>query len=304
MSCNNCGLTRCGCRPTGQQPYYQTDPCLDARDTCPKKIYVANYQPVIRIQGEWAVPEANAIVTLTVPALVDIMIGAVIWNPDYGSYTIVAYDGNDLIKVTKTTYNEAVTGTTIPSCTKFALTAPVTVTEVQVAALEVRVDDLEIAVDNLEGQVTVLEGQVTVLEGQVTALEAQVATLEEGEVYADFVADWNEGTGSGTVTPVTEENQYSVNGETVYVSLNNELTISVDTLDYIDFELPVAPLANSGLGQKVSCTLYNSTLSAGAPGTIYIDPVTDRGVVSLTDGTVLTVGTWIVQNNFSYRKEP
>jgi len=127
MSCNNCGMRygcSCNCRPSGQMPYYQTDPSLQKNNGCKEKIYIANFQPVLRVQGQWAVPLADEIVSIQIAALADIMIGSILWNPDYGAYLIVAYDDNDLIKVVKTGSNSVANGTPIPPCTKFVVTTP------------------------------------------------------------------------------------------------------------------------------------------------------------------------------------
>lgn len=121
MSCNKCSCTPCNCS-SGLKPYYVTDPCLE--EEC-NKVFVCHYTPVVKVQGEWAVPEADQIVTLKIPALMDVLVGSVLWSPEYGSYEIVAFDDNELVKVRKTVYNDVENGTTIPSCTKFIVNAPI-----------------------------------------------------------------------------------------------------------------------------------------------------------------------------------
>ena len=84
--------------------------------------YVVQYTPVLKIATSWAVPEFGQVITLRIPGLVDMMIGAVLSNPDYGDYEVVSFDpGNQSVKVQKMYYNDILAGTTVMPCTKFIL---------------------------------------------------------------------------------------------------------------------------------------------------------------------------------------
>jgi hypothetical protein len=120
----NCGYSSCRCGFITQKPYF-TDVCQQQPE-CGEKIYVCNYSTILKVQGEWAVPLQDEIVTLNVPGLTDIIIGSAIWNPDYGSYLVVAIPADEQIKITKTEDNTTAVGTPIPSCTKFMTTLPPT----------------------------------------------------------------------------------------------------------------------------------------------------------------------------------
>lgn len=124
MGCRSCNSNSCGCGV--QIPYYE-DPCFQENQNQGCKIY-NQYSPVLRISTGWAVPEASNIVTLKVAALADMLVGATLWNPLYGEYEVVYYDPEgQIIKVVKAEDNTTEVGTVIPSCTKFIVTAPQTV---------------------------------------------------------------------------------------------------------------------------------------------------------------------------------
>lgn len=123
MTCNSCGCAETCCCSSGLTPYY-TNTCQSNQEHCDTPI-LCNYSPVVRVENEWAVPLANQLITLKIPALTDILIGATIWNPDYGTYLIVSYDEEgQAVKVMKTDFNKVAEGTVIPSCTKFIITIP------------------------------------------------------------------------------------------------------------------------------------------------------------------------------------
>lgn len=148
MSCRSCNNYPCNC--SVQIPYYE-DPCFQENQNQGCKIY-NQYSPILRISTGWAVPEGASIVTLKVAALADMMVGAIISNPTYGDYEVVSYDQEgQLIKVTKTEYNEVEVGTVIPSCTKF-----IVVSSSQYTYLTARIDVLETNIATLENELGTL----------------------------------------------------------------------------------------------------------------------------------------------------
>lgn len=122
MSCRSCSRNPCACNIV-PLPYYE-DACFQ-ENQCEGVQVFNQYSAVLRISTEWAVPQADSILTLKVAALADILIGAAIWNPEYGEYIVVAYiQEEQLIKVVKYVGNDVPVGTVIPSCTKFIVSIP------------------------------------------------------------------------------------------------------------------------------------------------------------------------------------
>lgn len=119
--CNSCYKNPCACNVV-PLPYYE-DPCFQ-QNQCQGVQYIVQYTPVIKISNNWAVPEADTVVTLRVPGVTEMLIGSYLWNPDYGFYVIVSFDKDaQSVKLVKTLHNDTEVGTTIPSCTKFITSA-------------------------------------------------------------------------------------------------------------------------------------------------------------------------------------
>lgn len=263
MSCSRCGLRSCKCGFVTQKPYF-TDACQEQQG-CPDRIYVCNFSTILRIQGAWAVPAEEEIVTLNVPGLTDILVGSIIWNPDYGSYTVVAIPGDEQIKVTRTEQNTVEAGTTILSCTKFMTSLP----------------------------------------------------FEEVSDWVSFDGNWEvlSGSGTGSISLVSENNKYTIDGDTVNVSLNAEIEITTVTIlggVIPAFELPFQAAAFTELGQKALCRtvkvvpVYGTSLEIGV---ISMLPDSNTGTVTPSDLDKYTSGrldqdtfTLTIQQNFFYKK--
>lgn len=130
-------------------PYYE-DPCYQENQNQGIAV-VVQYTPILKVSNSWAVPEFDQILTLKIPGLVDMMIGAVLSSTDYGDYEVVSFDSQgQSIKVKKMYYNDVLAGTTVPSCEKFILVSGNQITymadrldvlEQELAALVAVVDD-------------------------------------------------------------------------------------------------------------------------------------------------------------------
>lgn len=89
-------------------------------------VFLHQYIACLRISTEWIVPNDESEVWVEVPALVDVLIGSALWNPDYGYFLITAFD-KKAQKLKLERYDTDFTadaGTTIPSCTKFIVVVP------------------------------------------------------------------------------------------------------------------------------------------------------------------------------------
>jgi hypothetical protein len=75
----------------------------------------------VRIPNQWAVPANNSGIKLQLPAVVDLVVGSCLWNPDFGYFLITSFDkqGQIVTIERKSTATTAQPGTLVPSCTKF-----------------------------------------------------------------------------------------------------------------------------------------------------------------------------------------
>lgn len=153
MGCNGgCNKNPCACNVV-PLPYYE-DPCYQ-QNQCQGVEYVVQYTPVLKIATSWAVPEFGQVITLRIPGLVDMMIGAVLSNPDYGDYEVVSFDpGNQSVKVQKMYYNDILAGTTVMPCTKFILVSgnQISYLSDKIDVLEEALNALVVVVDNCCGE--------------------------------------------------------------------------------------------------------------------------------------------------------
>lgn len=125
MSCGLCGKSSCSCtvNPTALLPHYN-NPCNVCEEDSTKYIYIHRYTAAIKIMNEWITPAEGQIAVLQVPALVDMVVGASLWHPQYGYYLIIAFDAErQLLQIRNDRANtNAAPGSRVPSCTNFLLT--------------------------------------------------------------------------------------------------------------------------------------------------------------------------------------
>lgn len=108
---------------TYDKPFY-THPCDELIEDHAKHVLLHQYVGCIRIPSQWAVPNNNSVIRLELPAIVDILVGCCLWNPDYGYFLVTAFDkqGQTVTIERKPGPTTAQPGTVIPSCTKFIFT--------------------------------------------------------------------------------------------------------------------------------------------------------------------------------------
>lgn len=117
MTCNNCD------NPGLLGPFY-TNPCSEVTEDHARHIIVHQYVACFKITNEWAIPLPDQLIWVEVPAMVDMLTGSCIWNPDYGYFVVVAFDkvAQKVRLQRKDGDTTAPAGTIIPSCTKFIST--------------------------------------------------------------------------------------------------------------------------------------------------------------------------------------
>lgn len=104
-------------------PVY-THPCDEVLQDHARHLVVHQYVGCIKIPNAWAVPNVDEILWLDTPALVDVLTGSCLWNPDFGYFKIVSFDreGQKIGVQRKIVEGTALAGVAIPSCTKFIFT--------------------------------------------------------------------------------------------------------------------------------------------------------------------------------------
>lgn len=106
-----------------QDPYY-THPCEEVTEDHARHVLLHQYVGCVKIPNEWAVPSGTTSARLDLPAVVDLVVGSCLWNPDYGYFLITSFDkkGQTVTVQRKETPTTAGPGTVVPSCTKFIFT--------------------------------------------------------------------------------------------------------------------------------------------------------------------------------------
>lgn len=282
MGCRSCHSNPCACN-TVPLPYYE-DLCYQ-QSQCEGTVVVSQYSTVISIPTEWAIPEANEVVTLSVNALADILIGSCIWNPTYGFYFVESYDQEaQKIKVRHDPDSSTDIGIVIPSCTKFVVTTSVSPELFQ----------------RLRQVVGILQFEVEGLTDYVTSLAEQIT-----QVYEDFKIDYSDFTPAtsledGTLVVNSTVAEYSFSGQTCFIRFNQNLTISVNDSLYVEFELPFQ--AVSGDPQYVP----GIAISGGVGTPVYFEVIngTTKCRIYKSDGTDFGQTTWAFPLNFFYKRIP
>lgn len=110
----------------GQFPFY-THPCSELTQDHARNITLNQFVACIRVSNVWAVPLNDTATWLSVPAIVDFLPGCCIWNPEFGYFTVSAFDKQaQKIQVQrKDVPTTAAPGTPVPGCTKFIITPDV-----------------------------------------------------------------------------------------------------------------------------------------------------------------------------------
>lgn len=113
-----------GINYVSEEPFF-THPCAEQLEDNARHILLHQYVACIKIPNTWAIPTDSTGVILNVPALVDILIGCSIWNPNYGYFLVMSYDkqGQKIVVMNKVLNVNVTPGTVVPSCTKFIITA-------------------------------------------------------------------------------------------------------------------------------------------------------------------------------------
>lgn len=104
-----------------QQPHY-THPCSEVLQDHARHVILHQYVACLKISNLWVVPSGTDTTWLDLPAVVDVLPGSCLWNPDYGYFRIVSFDKpGQRVLVQRTSRTTAVAGTVIQSCTRFIL---------------------------------------------------------------------------------------------------------------------------------------------------------------------------------------
>lgn len=74
-----------------KEPFY-TVPESEVTEDHARHIILHQYTSCVRVTNQWAVPLDSALVWLDVPAIVDALVGSVMWNPTYGYFKVTAFD--------------------------------------------------------------------------------------------------------------------------------------------------------------------------------------------------------------------
>lgn len=101
-----------------EHPFY-THPCDSLVEDHSRHTIVHQYVGCIKIPSEWVVPANNSAVRVSVPAVVDLVIGSCLWNPDFGYFLITSFDKQGQSVTLERKSNSSIAGTVVPSCTKF-----------------------------------------------------------------------------------------------------------------------------------------------------------------------------------------
>ncbi len=104
-----------------ENPYY-THPCDSLTEDHARHVVVHQYVACVRIPSEWSVPSNNSAVRVSLPAVVDVLIGSRLWNPQFGYFLITSFDKQGQTVTLQRQANSSVAGTVVPSCTKFIFT--------------------------------------------------------------------------------------------------------------------------------------------------------------------------------------
>lgn len=212
MTCN-CGNEDCNtCAKVAltQEPFF-THRCHEVCEDHSTHLVVHQYVGCVKISNAWAVPTGSSQATLKVPALVDILVGSYLWNPDYGSFIVVSFDKQGLsVKVQKDVNNSIASGTGIPACTKFLITtselSDITVLQNDVNLIETNIDNIEANVITTGNDLNTLESTVSDISDDVDSLEIDVGSaLSRVQRVASFAMDLTGSVGSTDM----EEGGYS-----------------------------------------------------------------------------------------------
>lgn len=294
-SCNSCNRNPCACNEV-PLPYYE-DPCFQENQTQGCKIF-NQYSPVLRISTGWAVPEENEVVTLKVAALADMLIGSVIWNPEFGDYVVISYDqAGQMIKVVKNLGNDTPVGTVIPSCTKFILNKLT-----QEYFLQFQIDEIKVILSTMQDDITDLQVDVVNVENDVDNIEIILANLN---TFEDFTPNPVAVGGGGGVLDniLVDIAQFSTYGDIVYITIAVYAEMITNTADYIEFDLPFEAYDISVGTYDMAGSLQNGAVIDNGSFRVQNGFATCR--VYKSDLSTLTVSAQAnFSANFFYKKAP
>lgn len=105
------------------EPFY-THPCYEVTSDHARHMILHQYVACVKIANQWVVPANNVGAWLDLPAVVDVLIGSCIWNPQFGYFLVTAFDkaGQRIMIERKNVASTAEPGTNVPMCTKFIFT--------------------------------------------------------------------------------------------------------------------------------------------------------------------------------------
>ena len=111
------------CDDLMHNPFY-THPCSEVKEDHARHIILHQYVGCIKISNTWAIPTNDSEVTVRVPAVVDILVGCCLWNPEFGYLRVSAYDkfGQTVTLQRLERSDSAAPGKAVPMCTKFIIT--------------------------------------------------------------------------------------------------------------------------------------------------------------------------------------
>jgi len=114
------------CSDLMQNPFY-THPCSEVTEDHARHMILHQYTTCLKVVNVWAVPNNDVAVWLTVPAIVDFLVGSCLWNPEYGYFRVTAFDKQaQKVQVQRVDIvATAAPGTQVPACTKFIVTVDV-----------------------------------------------------------------------------------------------------------------------------------------------------------------------------------
>jgi hypothetical protein len=106
---------------------FYSNPCTEVTQDHARHVTLNQYVACIRISNNWVVPLNDTATWLHVPAVVDFLVGCCIWNPEFGYFSVTAFDKNvQKIQIQrKDVETTAAPGTPVPGCTKFIITPDV-----------------------------------------------------------------------------------------------------------------------------------------------------------------------------------
>lgn len=104
-----------------------THPCSEVTEDHARHVILHQYTGCIVVENTWAIPLNSTQVRLSIPAVIDMMVGCCIWNPAYGYFRVVAFDklAQRIDVVRKQHQQTRDPGVTVPGCTKFIIVADI-----------------------------------------------------------------------------------------------------------------------------------------------------------------------------------